>query len=137
MRNLSGRQARKYKTIEDAVKRMQEANERLTPDQAHHLTIHGIDQNEDGTYSWKFDNYVRVFPPYGLSEKERQSLWARISCPTLLIRGTESWDTNPNEDGRASHFQTANINDMSGAGHWVHHDKLREFLNLVENFLTC
>jgi len=137
LRNLSGRQARKYKTIEDAVKRMQEANERLTPDQAHHLTIHGIDQNEDGTYSWKFDNYVRVFPPYGLSEKERQSLWARISCPTLLIRGTESWDTNPNEDGRASHFQTANIIDMSGAGHWVHHDRLREFLNLVEDFLTC
>ena len=137
LRKLSGRQARKYKTIEDAVKRMQEANERLTPDQAHHLTIHGIDQNEDGTYSWKFDNYVRVFPPYGFSEKERQSLWARISCPTLLIRGTESWDTNPNEDGRASHFQTANINDMSGAGHWVHHDKLREFLNLVEDFLTC
>jgi pimeloyl-ACP methyl ester carboxylesterase len=116
---------------------MQEANKRLTPDQAHHLTIHGIDQNEDGTYSWKFDNYVRVFPPYGLSEKERQSLWARISCPTLLIRGTESWDTNPKEDGRASHFHAAKIIDMSGAGHWVHHDRLQEFVTLVEDFLTC
>ena len=134
LRKLSARTAHKYLTVEDAVKRMQEANERLTPDQAHHLTDHGIDQNEDGTFSWKFDNYVRVFPPYGLNEKERQSLWARINCPVLLVRGTESWDTNPEKDGRARHFQAANTIEMEGAGHWVHHDKLEEFLSVIEEF---
>ena len=136
LRKLSGRNPHKYKTIEDAVNRMQEANQHLTPEQAHHLTIHGIDQNEDGTFSWKFDNYVRVFPPYGLSDLERQSLWSRICCPTLLIRGTESWDTNPEIDGRANYFNVAKTVEMEGAGHWVHHDKLEELLSIINDFFT-
>ena len=28
---------------------------------------HGVNQNEDGTYSWKFDNYVRSWPPYDMT----------------------------------------------------------------------
>ena len=39
---------------------MQEENPHLSPEQARHLTQHGVNQNEDGTYSWKFDNYVRA-----------------------------------------------------------------------------
>jgi hypothetical protein len=42
---------------------MQEADRHLSPDQARHLTQYGVNQNEDGTYSWKFDNYVRADPP--------------------------------------------------------------------------
>ena len=55
-RRLSGRLPRRYASIEDALKRMQEANQHLSPEQARHLTQHGVNQNEDGTYSWKFDN---------------------------------------------------------------------------------
>ncbi len=33
---------------------------KLSEAQARHLTIHGVNQNEDGTYSWKFDNYIRA-----------------------------------------------------------------------------
>ena len=59
---LSGRLPRRYASIEDAFKRMQEENRHLSPEQARHLTQHGVNQNEDGTYSWKFDNYVRANP---------------------------------------------------------------------------
>ena len=92
-------------------------------------------QNEDGTFSWKFDNYVRVFPPYGLSPTEQQNMWSRIVCPTLLLRGTESWDSNPVADGRASYFTNATIIDVEKAGHWVHHDKLNELIQHLEKFL--
>ena len=57
---------RRYATIEDAWRRMQEENKHLSPEQARHLTQHGVNQNEDGTYSWKFDNYVRSWPPYDM-----------------------------------------------------------------------
>ncbi len=60
-RGLAGRLPRRYASIEDAFRRMQDENPHLTADQARHLTVHGVNQNEDGTYSWKFDNYVRVF----------------------------------------------------------------------------
>src|SRR6185369_11742452 len=51
-RKLSGRLPRRYPTIEDAFKRMQEENTHLSADQARHLTVQGVNQNEDGTYSW-------------------------------------------------------------------------------------
>ena len=85
---------------------MQEENPHLTAEQARHLTVQGVNQNEDGTYSWKFDNYVRAWPPYDMPGRDIQFLWSRISCPTLLLYGKESWSGNPAEDGRASHSGT-------------------------------
>ena len=92
-------------SLEEAFQRMQEENPHLSADQARHLTIHGSNQNEDGTYSWKFDNYVRAFFPVGLSPHQSDELYGRITCPTLLIRGTESWASDPEKDGRAKALQ--------------------------------
>jgi len=133
--NLSGRLPRRYASIEDAFRRMQTANKHLSPEQARHLTQHGVNQNEDGTFSWKFDNYVRVWPPYDMQVEEVQQLWARITCPTLLVYGKESWASNPQEDGRARHFQNARVMSFEGAGHWVHHDRLDAFIDTVREFL--
>jgi pimeloyl-ACP methyl ester carboxylesterase len=134
-RGLAGRMARRYASIEDAFKRMQEENKHLSPEQARHLTQQGVNQNEDGSYSWKFDNRVRARDAADLSQAEIQSLWAAITCPTLLVYGKESWASNPLEDGRAAHFKTARVELMEGAGHWVHHDRLDEFMAILREFL--
>ncbi len=134
-RGLSGRLPRRYASIEDAFKRMQEENKHLRPGQARHLTVHGVNQNEDGTYSWKFDNYVRSWPPYDMTKEEVEALWGRIVCPTLLVYGRESWASNPQADGRVRHFANAKVVTVDGAGHWVHHDRLSEFLTLARDFL--
>jgi pimeloyl-ACP methyl ester carboxylesterase len=135
-RALSGRLPRRYATIEDAFRRMQEENKHLTPEQARHLTQHGVNQNEDGTYSWKFDNYVRAWPPYDMTQADIETLWGRIACPTLLVYGRESWASNPAADGRVRHFRNAEVVTVEGAGHWVHHDRLAEFLALARRFLA-
>ena len=135
-RALSGRLARRYLSIEDAYKRMQEENKHLSPEQARHLTLYGVNQNEDGTYSWKFDNYVRSWPPYDMRSKDIETLWGRIACPTLLVYGKESWASNPAEDGRAQLFKNARVVTIEKAGHWVHHDRLDEFLQLTGAFLA-
>ena len=134
-RGLAGRLPRRYPSIEDAFKRMQNENKHLSAAQARHLTQHGSNQNEDGSYSWKFDNYVRAWPPYDMTQPDVEGLWGRISCPTLLVYGTESWASSPAEDGRASLFHTARIVSLERAGHWVHHDRLDEFMTLVRDFL--
>src|SRR3954453_23037053 len=133
-RKLAGRLPRRYATIEDAFKRMQEENKHLSPEQARHLTQHGVNQNEDGTYSWKFDNYVRSWPPYDMTYAEVEELWGRIACPTLLVYGKESWASNPADDGRARHFKKAEIVAIERAGHWVHHDRLDAFVALARRF---
>lgn len=135
-RALSGRLPRRYASIEDAFKRMQEENKHLSPEQARHLTAQGVNQNEDGTYSWKFDNYVRAWPPYDMTQADIEHLWSRIACPTLLVYGKESWASNPAEDGRIKHFKNAEVVTFEGAGHWVHHDRLDDFLAKVRAFLA-
>ncbi len=136
-RGLAGRLPRRYASIEDAFKRMQEENPHLSAEQARHLTVHGVNQNEDGTYSWKFDNYVRSWLPYDMSSRDIQHLWSRIASPTLLIHGKESrWAGDPATDGRAAHFRNARVIGVEGAGHWLHHDRLDEFLRMVRTFFA-
>jgi pimeloyl-ACP methyl ester carboxylesterase len=135
-RALEARQPRRYPSIEAAFLRMQEANKHLSKEQAWHLTQFGVIGNEDGTYSWKFDNYVRVSLPYDMSVAEVQSLWARITCPVLLVYGRESWASNPLTDGRAQHFKDVQVATFEKAGHWVHHDQLDKFVETVTAFLA-
>lgn len=136
LRQLSGRIPKRYPTLEEAFQRMQQANPHLTAEQARHLTIHGSNQNEDGTYSWKFDNYMRAWSPVGLSARQTFGLYRRVACPTLLIRGTESWASDPHQDGRLGYFRDARSVAVENAGHWVHHDQLDHFLALVRDFLA-
>jgi pimeloyl-ACP methyl ester carboxylesterase len=135
-RSLAARLPRRYNSIEDAFRRMQDENPHLTAEQARHLTVHGANQNEDGSYSWKFDNYVRAWPPYDMPGRDIQMLWSRITCPTLLLYGKESRAGNPAEDGRATHFRHARVVGVDGAGHWLHHDRLTEFLSIIRSFLA-
>jgi len=136
LRDLAGRQPRRYASIEEATTRMHEANPQLNAEQTRHLTIHGVSQNEDGSYSWKFDNYVRASSPYTFNAAEMYELWAKIECPTLLIRGTKSWAGDPSADGRMAHFKNARVVHIENAGHWVHHDQLDAFLAATKPFLA-
>ena len=135
-RAISGRQPRRYPTVEAAYARMQEENKHLTPEQARHLTLHGVNQNEDGTYSWKFDHYVRLWPPYDMTREAIANLWESITCPTLLVYGNESWAKHPDDDGRLACFRNACVLPVAKAGHWVHHDQLDLFLREIKTFLA-
>jgi len=136
LRKLSGRQVKKYPTLEQAIDRMQEANPHLSDAQARHLTIHGVNRNEDGTYSWKFDNYVRAFPSIGLRPEESSYILGQITCPVLLLRGSESWASDPVKDGRIKQFKNARSINIDNAGHWLHHDQLEKFLEHTRDFLA-
>jgi len=54
----------------------------------------------------------------------------------LLVRGTESWASDPVVDGRIWHFQNAKLANIDGAGHWSHHDRLDVFMEHVNSFLA-
>lgn len=133
-REVAGRLPKRYPSLDAAYQRMHEANSYLRQDQARHLTIHGSSQNEDGSYSWKFDNYTHLMSPFDMTRDQVIELWGRIECPVLLVCGSDSWAYRPDEDLTGC-FQNARQVVIEGAGHWVHHDKLQEFLQLVRDFL--
>jgi pimeloyl-ACP methyl ester carboxylesterase len=133
--DMSARAPRRYATLEEATQRMQKGNPHLSLQQAHHLTQHGVRQNEDETYSWKFDPYLNSWPVTDITRAEIETLWSRITCPTLMIYGKDSWASNPQEDGRIKHFQNATVASIEQAGHWVHHDQFEIVTTLLRDFL--
>jgi pimeloyl-ACP methyl ester carboxylesterase len=135
LRNLAGREPKRYATIEDAYQRMQLTNPHLSPELALHLTIHGSHQNEDGSFSWKFDNYTHAWPVFDVSAEESISLWRRIECPVLMINSTDGYEHRIGQDGTEQHFQDARVVDIEGAGHWTHHDQPDQVLAAIDAFL--
>ncbi len=134
-RAASARQPRRYASIEDALARMQTENSFLTEEQARHLTVHGANRNEDGTWSWKFDNYLYSGQFNDMPMAELHKLWSAIACPTLLMWGIDSWASNPATDGRLAYFRNAQVVEFENAGHWLHHDQFERFMREVEAFL--
>lgn len=134
-RAASGRAPRRYPTMEAAFRRMIEENDYLTEEQARHLTVHGTSRNEDGTFSWKFDPYLNVWPFSDLTPEQIQSLWSAISCPTLLLWGKDSFFPSPAQDGRLNYFQNAKLVEFENAGHWLHHDQFKRFMGELRAFL--
>ncbi len=134
-RGLSGRPPKRYPSIQAALERMRAENAHLSAEQARHLTVHGVSRNEDGSFSWKFDNYVRTPPPVDLTPDNLHALWSRITCPTLLCVGRDSWARDPRVTGEVDHFQNAQVVMFEHAGHWLHHDQLDQFMKTVRDFL--
>ncbi|MBB3859454.1 pimeloyl-ACP methyl ester carboxylesterase [Novosphingobium hassiacum] len=135
-RKAAGRLPRRYPSLEDAYARMKGENPYLTDMQARHLTTHGINRNEDGSFSWKFDPHLNVDgAPYDISLEQRNDLWKAVTCPTLLINGANSWAGNPDANGLAAHFRNAQVVEYENAGHWPHHDQFDSFIATLKDFL--
>lgn len=135
-RKAAGRLPRRYPSLEDAYARMKGENPYLTDVQARHLTTHGINRNEDGTFSWKFDPHLNVDgAPYDITLEQRNDLWKAITCPTLLLNGANSWAGNPITNGLAANFRNAEVVEFADAGHWLHHDQFDKFIATLKDFL--
>ncbi len=135
LREMERRKPKRYPSREEATKRMIEANPHLTPEMARHLTLYGTRMNEDGTFSWKFDNYVRIRSPYQFNLEDARDIWQQITAPTLLIKGAESWAPDPDRSGRGSAISEHETVIIDNAGHWVHHDQLDKVMENILRFL--
>jgi pimeloyl-ACP methyl ester carboxylesterase len=134
-RQVVARLPRRYASIEEALARMKAENTYLTDAQARHLTIHGVNRNEDGAYTWKYDNFTRSLPPIDMTDEEIRQVWRAITCPTLLCYGADSGAADPLSDGVAANFRDVKVVRFENAGHWLHHDQLDMFLAELRAFL--
>ena len=136
VRATESRTPHSYPNLGEAVKRMKEANPFLTDTVAAHLTMHGTNWNADGSLIWKFDNYARLFPPYWVEAEDADEVLRRITCPTLLFWGRQSFAKDPDEDPLAAVIAHHRVVKVDQAGHWLHHDQLAIFLRETKLFLA-
>lgn len=134
MHGLENRTLHTYPTIEDATRRMMEANKHLSPELARHLTEHGVRSGEGG-YRWKFDNYTHAGSPYEFNMEDARDLWNQIRSPMLIIWGTESWGARMGTPDLSA-FHDYRFVEVENAGHWVHHDQFETFMGHVNAFLS-
>jgi pimeloyl-ACP methyl ester carboxylesterase len=135
-RDLAGRSAKQYPTMEEAFQRMQKSNPHLDENKARHLTIHGSNRNEDGSYSWKFDNYTHARALYDITWEHMTELWQEITCPVLLINASDGYPFRIGQNKTDKFFKNVQMVVINDAGHWVHHDQLDEFLATSRDFLN-
>lgn len=136
IRDLEKRRTKSYPSLDAAMARMREVNPRLTDEVARHLTLHGTNWDSDGSLLWKFDNFVRVFPPYGHHIADAAEILSQITCPTLFFWGLESFLPVPESDPRYQAIPNHRLIEVPSAGHWVHHDQLAQFLSETSTFLA-
>jgi pimeloyl-ACP methyl ester carboxylesterase len=134
-RAAAARIPKRYPTLDAALGRMKAENTYLNDEQARHLTIHGASRNEDGTWSWKFDNYLNIWSVFDMPHDDLDAIWGAITCPVLMLYGADSWASNPEKDGRATKFKTARVVEYENAGHWLHHDQFDRFIGDLRGFL--
>lgn len=135
VRKTEGRTPKSYPNLDSAVARMKEANPRLSDEVAQHLTLHGTNWNADGSITWKFDNYVHAFSPYGHDVASMAEIFSHIACPVLLFWGTESFAPVPETDPRKLAIPDCRMITVANAGHWLHHDQIALFLRETSAFL--
>jgi len=134
-RSLAARLPRRYASLSEAYHRMQEANPQLDETRALHLTVHGSNQNEDGSFSWKYDNYTHNFTPGGFSANDIVELWERILCPVLIINASDGMEHRIGQNGTQVHFADSELHVVDNAGHWTYHDRHAEVAELLRRFL--
>lgn len=130
------RQPRRYQTFEEAVTRMKDANPHLTDDMARHLTRYGTDRTAGGALVWKFDPFVRSWPPVSVTREQAVELFGAIVCPVLFIRGMESWAEDLSTGDRMAMIRDQRFINVPDAGHWVHHDQTERVIREAKAFLN-
>jgi len=96
--------------------------------------LKSLGRNPDGTFFWKMnlrdlsENYLAMGGPI--------SSPVPFEKPALFIRGGKSNYLNAEDEPLIRQlFPRAEIKTIAEAGHWIHADRLEEFLKLVLDFL--
>jgi pimeloyl-ACP methyl ester carboxylesterase len=127
---------RVYKTVEEAAERMLEQNAGLPRDLLHTIASYAT-KPVDGGFVWKFDGWVLNRTSMEVRRDELPRFWAAVKCPTLLVSGGVSHLRIEPGNPVLNIFPNARLALIEGAAHWVHHDKLDEFVEKVSAFLDA
>jgi pimeloyl-ACP methyl ester carboxylesterase len=128
-------------SIEDFVAKALAFNPRRDATLLRRSLLHNLRRMPDGKWMWKYDqrHRARALDP-AAAGRRRDLLWsavAKVSCPTLVVRGAES-DVFHDEDaarlsGALSHGRWVKI---ANAGHTVQGDNPAGLLVALRAFLS-
>ena len=127
-------------SVEEFVTRALAFNPRRDATLLRRSLLHNLRRMPDGKWMWKYDqrHRGRALDP-AAAERRRELLWsavAKVSCPTLVVRGAES-DVFHDEDAErlARALPDGRWVKVAGAGHTVQGDNPAGLLVALREFL--
>jgi len=126
-------------TIDGIIAKALEFNPRRDPKILRRSLMHALRQEPDGTWKWKYDRRRFQILDQEKHRAERAALadgLARVTCPTLIVRGGES-DVFNEEDGirLAQRLPDGKFVTVPRAGHTVQGDNPKDLVAELRRFL--
>lgn len=122
----------------EAYAHVRRANPLYAEAELRHRVAHGLKRLPDGAFTWKYAKGLRDMMREG--RREAVDLWpplARITCPTLIVRGSESDILSPEIAKRMlATLPDGHYAEVPGAGHTVPGDQPGAFAQIVRSFLA-
>ncbi len=134
-RQLARRSSRTFENLEDVAKRLMARQPRLELDRALELAGWLAKESESG-WQWRHDPMHRVRGPKIYQAGTYAPFLEQISCPTLLVTGSESWYRWPDLPERRSHLRDRRSVEIREAGHMVHQDQPGLLAEAVSSFIA-
>lgn len=129
-----------FESREHVFQKLRADNARASDDELRQRAKHNVRQRQDGKWTWRYDHGFKD----GSKRVERldpDAQWqalARIACPTLLVRGSES-DLLSRETARRmiNVIPHCHLIEIPNAGHSVFMDNPIDFIAALEEFLSA
>ncbi len=127
-------------TVEAIIEKALKFNPRRDPTILRRSLMHNLRQQPDGTWRWKYDTsrFKRLDQEAHRAERARLADGlARITCPTLVVRGGES-DVFHEEDAirLAQRLPDGKFVTVPRAGHTVQGDNPKDLAGELRRFLA-
>ncbi|MFN8207798.1 MAG: alpha/beta fold hydrolase [Bacteroidales bacterium] len=121
------------KTRTEAENRLSEA---IHSPRIRQFILKNLSRNEQDEFSWLCNVPVLLKSLNHIMGSAGQTMTPWLSPRTLFVRGALSDYISPADEGRIrSLFPDAGIVTIQGAGHWVHAEAPKEFLDTLLGFL--
>ncbi len=128
-----GKNKRAFASFEEAADRVLLAAP-MERSSAITLLQRGLVQVEGG-WSWAADSRLRSPSRTRLTEEQVAAFFARIACPTLVVRATQGWPIDvPTMERRLAQLKDVRVAELEGRHH-VHLDRATEVAAIVAPFL--
>jgi pimeloyl-ACP methyl ester carboxylesterase len=128
-----------FASLEEAVAAFRPLAPYAAEDEVRHWMDGGLKPGPDGRWVWRLDPVIRIpGPPERLVAVQAlvDARFAKVTCPTLLLAGADSWLVEPMLRMARRNPQARTV-VVPEAGHWVPLDNPDGFLAAVRGFLNA
>ena len=122
-----------HATLDEAAQAIKKRFSSIPDDVCAYMASYGTNRTETG-FVWKHDPRLRLHSLATLSEGQIRAFIRRVTCPTLIVYGSDSGFAKSLRAARLSLFSGDKV-EVSGAGHHIPHERPAELAKKVASFL--